>query len=119
MPTDIHDRDNFREFPTFNGWSSNKVFFLENRAWYNFDSTLNDPKSRSKSLQRYVAITRERELQSDYTQHCSMCGQKIMLVFNYEIEEWVLEHCEEYNYNFYHFPTCYQFAVRRNNMCRD
>lgn len=89
------------EFPHFLGWPPQKVYFLENMACRQDEST-------------YVVITKEMDEEIGIRK-CMLCYDRLRMDFNQEIEEWVFNDCKKINGVVYHYPNCYEEALKLGN----
>lgn len=108
----------YDDFPMFQGWPSNKMFFLENMAWENQrhqqevqqeEQEEDQEEQEEDQEESYVVITEEMEERNLYK--CVVCQDRLPMVFKQDEEEWVFHGCKEHKGVVCHFPLCYQVVL--------
>lgn len=96
------------DFPQFFGWPSCKVYFLENMAWEQLRQEFQSQQEVEE--EPYVVITKDMDDTVKY--NCEICTEKLRMDFDQEIEEWVFRDCKGVNGTVYHYPLCYEVALK-------
>jgi hypothetical protein len=50
----------------------------------------------------------------DILHKCTICNQRFLMMFDQDEEEWVFDECKMYDGTVYHFPFCYEIAVKES-----